>query len=528
MFVKVWGLVLLCFWLGVVSSQKDQSSDGGLSRDKSHPARSIYWRSNTEGFFSHFIQLKLLVYARKVAKSDRIVMIEDFHSKHYAHALADTRICNILQLPNYIQCVPYRASENRIPCGHDLRIMYSPNDHVCFAGYPYWANTKQLTGRIRHEVAPSLPRLTFKGKYLSLVQRIKDALQITSDYVAIQWRRGDQQAVRCDRNVSPDKSLNCGDGHNFIKYLNETVKVKYAPMPVVLLSNENDTSLLQQIKEIGVIVINEDVVVRQLNITLKTGSSTVVVEKEEPTTQNTTLPLAPSASSLPPRRQLATKSKPTKPGASKSKASSDKAGAKKTAGKANNEPQKKKAVEKDDDDDDEKSKSKKKAKAKPDARKDSASAKNSPTPKKTPPSQKQKKDEDDNKKSPIAKPGADKRVTSKPPLSTATKKAVAAEAAAALTQLAIDSIFQLDAKVFLTFGISTYHDVIEAERMLRGKSFCTEPQGVMSFCHALTDPNRVALNSTILPYFSKAAVNAFLQEHNPREGEPTSSAKSRT
>ena len=118
-------------------------------------------------------------------------------------------------------------------------------------------------------------------------------------------------------------------------------------------------------------------------------------------------------------------------------------------------------------------------------------------------------------------------MTYKPVLSTATKKAAAAEVAAALTQLAIDSIFQLDAKVFLTFGISTYHDAIEAERMLRGKSFCTEPQGVMSFCHAMTDPNRVALNSTLLPYFSKAAVNTFLQEHNPREGIP-SPTKSRT
>jgi hypothetical protein len=87
------------------------------------------------------------------------------------------------------------------------------------------------------------PRIRFKSFYQTLFKRLKRALNlINHHYIAVHWRRGDQLTIRCNYL---DFSLNC---------------LNFSSMPIILLTNENNETVLAQIEKTDLLRITPEVI----------------------------------------------------------------------------------------------------------------------------------------------------------------------------------------------------------------------------------------------------------------------------
>jgi len=185
---------------------------------------SMTWIPNTEGLFSQFLQMHIMMYIKDDLNL-KAIMVPTFNTTHTEDV--NVNICKVFQLPVFVQCESVqrvngsKCRENSIT----LRRHYYHNkvqrDDTLVLKNLHWSHlcynmvSPFLGGQTRRDallrVVSFIPEVEFQLKQQSKFQAYKRHLLNSNDtsiqYTVVHWRRGDQLLSRCAQGK--DTSVNC-------------------------------------------------------------------------------------------------------------------------------------------------------------------------------------------------------------------------------------------------------------------------------------------------------------------------------
>ena len=183
---------------------------------------SITWIPNTEGLFSQFLQLHIMMYIKDDLNLTTVV-VPALNTTH-AEDL-NVNMCKVFQLPGFVRCKSVqrvkdsKCRENSVT----LRRYYYHNNErrngavevqnlpeICYSMIsPFLGGQTRRDAFLR--VVSLIPRIEFQSQYRNKFQDYKRHLLkfngALNQYTVVHWRRGDQLLSRCAQGK--DTSVNC-------------------------------------------------------------------------------------------------------------------------------------------------------------------------------------------------------------------------------------------------------------------------------------------------------------------------------
>ena len=183
---------------------------------------SMTWIPNTEGLFSQFLQMHIMMYVKDDLNL-KAIMVPTFNTTHTEDV--NVNICKVFQLPVFVQCGSVqrvngsKCRENSIALRrhyyHDKvqrgdTLVVKDLPHVCYNMIsPFLGGQTRRDAFLR--VVSFIPQVEFQLKHRRQFQAYKRHLLNSNDpsiqYTVVHWRRGDQLQSRCTQGK--DTSVNC-------------------------------------------------------------------------------------------------------------------------------------------------------------------------------------------------------------------------------------------------------------------------------------------------------------------------------
>ena len=179
-------------------------------------SKNLFYRSNSAGLFSQFIQLKLMYHFAQTF--NRALVVEKIKSRHYKNSVLMNDVFNFSGYSitsstgvQFETC--YNTTDELLP------LMNSDISDLCYGGpFPVELTGENIT---RNGILQSLgldPPLRLKRvNYLSQLMRNLN-IDPSLNFTVVHWRRGDQ-TTRCKSGM--DASVNCGTGYDFVAKIKE-------------------------------------------------------------------------------------------------------------------------------------------------------------------------------------------------------------------------------------------------------------------------------------------------------------------
>ncbi len=191
---------------------------------------SMTWIPNTEGLFSQFLQMHIMIYIKDDLNL-KAIMVPTFNTTHTEDA--NVNICKVFQLPDFVQCGSVqrvngsKCRENSITLRRhyyhdkvqrDDTLVVKDLPHLCYNMIsPFLGGQTRRDAFLR--VVSFIPEVEFQLKLRSKFQAYKRHLLNSSDplvqYTVVHWRRGDQLLSRCAQGK--DTSVNCLSVNDLIR-----------------------------------------------------------------------------------------------------------------------------------------------------------------------------------------------------------------------------------------------------------------------------------------------------------------------
>jgi hypothetical protein len=176
----------------------------------------LYWRANTAGLISQFLQFKV-VYQNTQSHHKQLVVVPS-KSEHYPGV--SITLCEIFVLPEPISC---SAVPDTVPCQKDFYLaLTNSKANTCYNGRVFFGTVPKGSGPEFMLRAVDLPvSMTFAPVHQQRFQAFRAAAGIDKTsansvlYTVVHWRRGDQLAGRCKRGL--DASVNCGHAADLVR-----------------------------------------------------------------------------------------------------------------------------------------------------------------------------------------------------------------------------------------------------------------------------------------------------------------------
>lgn len=217
-----------------------------LKFSSSEKIRELFWISDTDGLFSHYLQTKIMLQLAKAF--NRSLTLSPFSSHHFKGERLS--LCDIFVLENMF-CRPLQVKI--ATCSTVLRddLLKSQEGFICFKGsLPLGGYVNRTDAMVRATSLENV-RLQFQQKYIQHFDYYHRKLAAVNDdslnkMTVVHWRRGDQLKTRCKREK--DISVNCGDGQQLVHAIHKHSRDR----TIYIATNEDQMSVqMQNLRTMG-------------------------------------------------------------------------------------------------------------------------------------------------------------------------------------------------------------------------------------------------------------------------------------